>query len=79
MIDLVEDVRKAWLGNQRKMDWLGLENLLVRILRLGPGTISTEERLALLKEAIDAKTRRGHFDPGHEYLPADWTFSKVSK
>jgi hypothetical protein len=47
----------------RDMNWLGLEQLLVDILN---SSIHESDQIYLLKEAIDAHTRRGHFT---SYLP----------
>lgn len=49
---------KKWQEKPGKIDWLGLEDLLVEILNTDD---TADERVALAKEALDAFTRRGHF------------------
>lgn len=47
-----------WESRSPKMDWLGLEAILVDIQR---ADIGDNVKCALTREAIDAWTGRGHF------------------
>ena len=59
-IDYYKDIiNRAWETKSSKMNWLGLEKLLVDILRVDD--VSDADKIQLIKESIDAFTRRGHF------------------
>ena len=57
---IIHDLRQAWSNPSMKVDWLKLEDLLVAILRADD--VSDEVKFALIRESIDATTRRGHFE-----------------
>jgi len=54
-----ERLNQLWDRKERKMDWLGMESMLVDILR--DAELTDREKVKLTKECIDAYTRRGHF------------------
>lgn len=58
-----EQIRKLldaqWESRTIKMNWEGLEKILVDILKWHDFT--NDEKVQLTKEAIDAFTKRGHF------------------
>ena len=61
-MDIRNRLDSQWDEKARKMDWLGLEDILCDILRLpNDGVITDSHKLTLIKEAIDAYTKRGHF------------------
>jgi hypothetical protein len=62
---LIANLKAEWNRRPGGMDWLGLENILVAILR--NQQVSPDSQILLVKEAIDAFTRRGHFQPS-EYF-----------
>lgn len=49
----------VWDTAAQRVDWLGLEQLQVDILR--SSELTDKQKVSLLKEAIDAHTRRGYF------------------
>jgi hypothetical protein len=59
LADITGAIEKAWSARSPKMDWLGLETVLVAILT-NP-TADDARKVTLSKEAIDAYTKRGHF------------------
>lgn len=59
MHPIVARINAQWDSRSRATDWLGLEQILVDILK---EPMSAEAKVVLSKEAIDAFTRRGHFD-----------------
>jgi hypothetical protein len=72
-----EALDREWAKGPRKVDWLRLEQLLVDILTtpyqegFGFGDdveLCASELVRACKEAIDAHTRRGHFE-AEEYFP----------
>jgi hypothetical protein len=50
---------KVWTDGRIKNDYTGLENILVDICSLTDS--DAHKKLALVKDAIDAYTKRGHF------------------
>jgi len=52
-LDIMRQNRKT------KMDWYGLEDTLVAILNLED--CDNNKKIALVKDCIDAYTKRGHF------------------
>lgn len=61
---VAEHVLAKWDKPAGKMDWLAFETCLVDILR---SDFNPVDKVALSKEAIDAFTRRGHFQPAEYY------------
>jgi hypothetical protein len=49
----------VWQDKRPKMDWLGQEDTLVAILRLTD--CDNNKKVALVKDCIDAYTKRGFF------------------
>lgn len=58
---LASRISQQWEAKSGKMDWLGMESILVDILESRDGNMTDSDRCSLLREAIDAWTRRGHF------------------
>lgn len=52
-------IDEVWRLGSHKMEWLKLEQLMVDILKCTQLTDS--QRIDLIKQSIDAHTRRGHF------------------
>jgi hypothetical protein len=59
LAEIRDRLNRQWNLHSAKMDWPGMETVLVGILN-NEG-ILPETRLALCKEAIDAFTKRGYF------------------
>lgn len=55
---------EQWNRKSAKLDWLGLETFLVRVLN---SDIDATDARRACREAIDAFTRRGHFDPDNYF------------
>lgn len=51
----------VWEARNIKMDWLEMEETLVDILNLTDDLVDDKTKLKLVKECIDAFTKRGHF------------------
>jgi hypothetical protein len=58
--EILKKFDDQWNVKKPKMDWLGMENLLVDILKRSE--LSEHDKLLAVQECIDAFTRRGHFD-----------------
>lgn len=61
MPSIEKRVDSQWDAKGIKVNWSSFEALSVDILK---SDYSDSDKLALLREAIDAFTRRGHFDVG---------------
>lgn len=62
--DFMSALDRQWHAKTIKIDWLSYEGFVVDVLK---SDLSQEEKIALVKEALDAWTRRGHFNP-REFL-----------
>ena len=59
--ELARRIAGQWTTGVNRMDWLGMEAVLVDVLQSNDPNMTADDRLALVREAIDAWTRRGHF------------------
>ena len=57
-IEIRSRIDEAWDTKSAKMDWLGMEDALVKILK---SPWEDRFKVALCRETIDAFTKRGHF------------------
>jgi hypothetical protein len=57
---IIDSIDRAWQNNSVKMDWPGLEDTLVGILK--SNDLDAIDKVALAKDCIDAFTKRGHFN-----------------
>lgn len=60
-------VAELWLGRSNKPDWAKYEQAVDMIFH---STLAAEERNLASMEALDAITRRGHFDPKNYFTEA---------
>lgn len=56
--EMAQHLDVVWRRPSKKVNWLELEADLVDILKQN---WSAEEQINMIREAIDAHTRRGHF------------------
>lgn len=59
MSDYTQRLDMIWDRRLGKLDWLGMEFMLVEILK--DTNLTDEQKVKLTKECIDAYTKRGHF------------------
>lgn len=57
--ELLQLLNDVWDIRKRQMNWSGMEDTLVDILKCPE--LSAEEKVAFAKECIDAYTKRGRF------------------
>lgn len=53
-------IERAWENKSIKSNWLALEEMMVSIL--DSELMTDSDKIPLLKETIEAYTKRGHFD-----------------
>lgn len=58
-MEYMQMIRNAWKTRKVQVNWLGMEDTLVNILK--DREISDASKVALAKEAIDAFTKRSYF------------------
>ena len=57
--EIEQRLDEVWNNKSIKLDWNGLEDMLVHICNLTDA--DAFKKLSLVKDAIDAYTKRGHF------------------